>query len=587
MDRIVGISSIIIQRLLDPMVIPLDGASEQNPFVFNLPTLNSDFLKEANENEQSNIQNNVNECSPKALTDEPDMKIFNKFDSDLDDDDDDDDHDNEDSDDEDSFLNPVSNNVQSDKNLFDFSTNQFSAENDEEKLLESYLRFFPELKHLFNLDNTTSTNGVLACQCDTNLEQFISRNNLTNCIINSNRSKFSVSFDWPKMYESLSKSTLSVIPIHSLALPELNFINSLNERNELPQPLTYPFLDKVVRRKNYHHIKVLDHIRERFNNKNKFIYKVVYDNENWKQYNNHAYLGDYLQFDSKFESGNLRKVLVKQRNFNVEENEKNDEKLEPEEEYLLLLNSDVNSSFHTQWFYYSVRRMKSNRRYRFKIINIQKKSILYNSGQQPLFYSEIDYRQSHKQWQRIGASDHNKHWRTVVSYYRNHYVHANTVASLFTDRPYYTLEFTFVFPHQDDVCYFAYNIPLSYTFLKTNLYYWTSLVQQHNNNLNNKEDGQPIYYQTQTLCTTLKGNDLPLMTITSNDTHHSKPHYILLTARVHPSESNSSWILKGFIDFLLHESVDEANERLRRKLLQNYVFKIVPMLNPDGVINGW
>jgi murein tripeptide amidase MpaA len=38
--------------------------------------------------------------------------------------------------------------------------------------------------------------------------------------------------------------------------------------------------------------------------------------------------------------------------------------------------------------------------------------------------------------------------------------------------------------------------------------------------------------------------------------------------------------MKGIIDFLV-SSAPEA-----RVLRENFVFKIVPMLNPDGVING-
>ena len=50
--------------------------------------------------------------------------------------------------------------------------------------------------------------------------------------------------------------------------------------------------------------------------------------------------------------------------------------------------------------------------------------------------------------------------------------------------------------------------------------------------------------------------------------------------RVHPSEATGSHIVNGFIKHLLTDS-QEAKE-LRQKVL----FKIVPMLNPDGVILG-
>lgn len=50
--------------------------------------------------------------------------------------------------------------------------------------------------------------------------------------------------------------------------------------------------------------------------------------------------------------------------------------------------------------------------------------------------------------------------------------------------------------------------------------------------------------------------------------------------RVHPGESNASWMMKGTLDFLTGSSLDA------KILRDNFVFKVVPMLNPDGVING-
>ena len=55
---------------------------------------------------------------------------------------------------------------------------------------------------------------------------------------------------------------------------------------------------------------------------------------------------------------------------------------------------------------------------------------------------------------------------------------------------------------------------------------------------------------------------------------------VMITARVHPGESNSSWMMKGLIDFLVGDSLEA------RVLRDKFVFKIVPMINPDGVING-
>jgi hypothetical protein len=53
-----------------------------------------------------------------------------------------------------------------------------------------------------------------------------------------------------------------------------------------------------------------------------------------------------------------------------------------------------------------------------------------------------------------------------------------------------------------------------------------------------------------------------------------------MTARVHPGESNSSHMMEGFLKFITGQSLEAKD--LRRK----FVFKVVPMLNPDGVISG-
>lgn len=55
---------------------------------------------------------------------------------------------------------------------------------------------------------------------------------------------------------------------------------------------------------------------------------------------------------------------------------------------------------------------------------------------------------------------------------------------------------------------------------------------------------------------------------------------IFLSARVHPGETNASWVMKGTLEFLMGTSL------LAASLREAYIFKIVPMLNPDGVVNG-
>lgn len=55
---------------------------------------------------------------------------------------------------------------------------------------------------------------------------------------------------------------------------------------------------------------------------------------------------------------------------------------------------------------------------------------------------------------------------------------------------------------------------------------------------------------------------------------------IMLTSRVHPGESMASYVIEYIINFLI------GNTQEAKILRENFIFKIVPMLNIDGVING-
>ena len=61
---------------------------------------------------------------------------------------------------------------------------------------------------------------------------------------------------------------------------------------------------------------------------------------------------------------------------------------------------------------------------------------------------------------------------------------------------------------------------------------------------------------------------------------HKHKKAIVITARVHPGESNASFITEGIISFLLGNSKEAVFLR------NNFIIKILPMINPDGVIYG-
>ena len=75
---------------------------------------------------------------------------------------------------------------------------------------------------------------------------------------------------------------------------------------------------------------------------------------------------------------------------------------------------------------------------------------------------------------------------------------------------------------------------------------------------------------------TLAGNNCDLLTITSfgGDAESLKHRRgVVVTGRVHPGESNASWMMKGALDFLTGNSLDA------KILRDNFVFKVRKMLH--------
>ena len=92
-----------------------------------------------------------------------------------------------------------------------------------------------------------------------------------------------------------------------------------------------------------------------------------------------------LIFESRFECGNLRRVMQKS-----------------EYEYKLILSTDYNTTGHTQWYYFSVANTRKKVEYRFNIINLLKPDSLYNVGMKPLIYSEKNAKTKGLGWHRDG-----------------------------------------------------------------------------------------------------------------------------------------------------------------------------------------
>ena len=251
-----------------------------------------------------------------------------------------------------------------------------------------------------------------------------------------------------------------------------------------------------------------------------------------------------LVFESRFESGNLKQA-VKAR----------------EREYDLIMRADVNTTDHSQWFLFSISNVKKTVSYSFNIVNCIKADSMFNYGMQPLIYSKKREKERGIGWRREGEK---------ISYYQNHVKRPRGKKgekSTF----FYTLSFSLSLPHDNDTVFIAYCYPYTYSDLRNDLSLLTS------------EQDRSVFVRRKVLCHTLAGNAVDLLTITDFSSPQQEIRErkgVLITARVHPGESNSSYVASGALEFLTsHHPQAEA-------LRKAFVFKVIPMLNPDGVMFG-
>lgn len=247
-----------------------------------------------------------------------------------------------------------------------------------------------------------------------------------------------------------------------------------------------------------------------------------------------------LIFESRFECGNLAMASK------IADNE-----------YNLLLQTDINSRGHTQWFFFSVQNMKSNSTVKFNLLNFAKSDSLFNHGMKVLVYSKKSSESLSTGWFRGGEN---------IMYYPNGILKENSQLG----KCYYTLSFTYTFQFRNDIVYFAYSLPYTYTELQ-------KLLDSYE-----KDPSRNQYIHRKSLCRSLGGNNCDYLTITNKGTLEEirAKRAVIISARVHPGETVGSWMMHGVLEFLT--SQDPEADALRTK----FIFKVVPMLNPDGVING-
>ena len=213
-------------------------------------------------------------------------------------------------------------------------------------------------------------------------------------------------------------------------------------------------------------------------------------------------------------------------------------------------------SFRT-WFYFKVQTC-SPCTLKFTIKNLNLQGKLFRDGMKPVFKTPST------DWERVPSN-----------------LQAITVNG--------NLELTFSHCFTAPDTFFAFTYPWSYT---QHLELLHSLHQTCD---------ASTYYYVENMVNSLEGRACHILSISSllgmqSSTEKSFPDlfpekqprcalfsnkkYVFISARVHPGEVPSSFVLNGFLRFIT--SGDPRAVALR----DMFVFKIVPILNPDGVFRG-
>ncbi|EAR85016.2 zinc carboxypeptidase family protein (macronuclear) [Tetrahymena thermophila SB210] len=269
-------------------------------------------------------------------------------------------------------------------------------------------------------------------------------------------------------------------------------------------------------------------------------------------------------FNSDFDSGNCGRVIQKS-NF----------------EYDIFTSPDRDQGtdqegYSKSWFYFSVKGFKKEQTIK---LNIQQIHILWSLWNNKACnqYKPVYKINKDGEYQRLQTE-----------------VNIQMVA-----KNYLVLTFEYTFDQENseqDEVFFCFSYPYEYQRC-------IDMIKKLQEDYSNDQD---IYLHSEVIVQSTQQRDVHLLTISSQDGildkqeeyfqqplfpfreketrakrfRTNKP-YILITCRVHPGETPSSYALEGMIKFLLNKK-DSRSALLR----QFFVFLIVPMLNPDGVYNG-
>ena len=278
-----------------------------------------------------------------------------------------------------------------------------------------------------------------------------------------------------------------------------------------------------------------------------------------------------ITFTSEFNSGNMKQCTkIKENQFSI--------LIASDCEGKYILNK---ISIFKIWFYFGVISEKE-RNIKISIDNLNNFYKIFKNGYK-ICYNILDENETPTSYQNKYKENEEANWKRLdTDYELNLDIESNLLS----------IKFNFDLPKKRYVL-FSFCFPWSYdkneSFLK---------------HIKEKIKNKNIYYHDEILTLSKEKRNIHLLTITSkkniinnkkesninglfpdknrcNLILHDK-HIIFITARVHPGETPGTLMFNGILKLL----IDNDNQ-MSKILLDNFIFKLIPIINVDGVSNGY
>ena len=278
-----------------------------------------------------------------------------------------------------------------------------------------------------------------------------------------------------------------------------------------------------------------------------------------------------IKFTSEFNSGNMKNCSQ------IKENE-----------FSILIASDCEGKYILNkisifkiWFYFGVI-SENERNIKISIDNLNNFSYNFKNGYK-ICYNILEENETPSSYQNKYTEGEETNWKRLETDYE---------LNLDNETNFLSIKFNFDLPKNRYVL-FSFCFPWSYDKNEAFLKYIKEKVENKN-----------IYYHDEILTLSKEKRNIHLLTITSkkniimnkkeenlnglfpnknrcNLIQHDT-HIIFITARVHPGETPGTLTFNGILKLLI-----DNNNPMSKILLDNFIFKLIPIINVDGVSNGY